>query len=54
MMYVAHVSWVRRVIQYRDPAQPLITAGEQLDDLDHDLSDPRFANFRKLVVGRCI
>ena len=22
-----------------DPAQPLTTAGEELDDLDHDLSD---------------
>ena len=24
---------------YADPAQPLATAGEELDDLDHDLSD---------------
>ena len=24
---------------YPDPAQPLTTAGEELDDLDHDLSD---------------
>ena len=24
---------------YADPAQPLTTADEQLDDLDHDLSD---------------
>ena len=25
---------------YADPAQPLTTAGEELDDLDRDLSDP--------------
>ena len=24
---------------YADPAQPLTTAGDELDDLDHDLSD---------------
>ena len=24
---------------YAGPAQPLTTAGEELDDLDHDLSD---------------
>ena len=26
-------------LYYADPAQPLTTAGEELDDLDHDLSD---------------
>ena len=24
---------------YEDPAQPLAPAGDELDDLDHDLSD---------------
>ena len=24
---------------YADPARPLTTAGEELDDLDHDLSE---------------
>ena len=27
------------VLYYTDPAQPLTTAREELDDLDHDLSD---------------
>ena len=35
---LAHVSWVD--LYYADPAQHLMTAGEELDDLDHDLSDP--------------
>ena len=35
----AHVSWVGSVLQNADPAQPLTTAGDELDDLDHDLSD---------------
>ena len=26
-------------LYYADPAQPLTTAGEELDYLDHDLSD---------------
>ena len=26
-------------LHYADPAQPLTTAREELDDLDHDLSD---------------
>ena len=26
-------------LYYADPAQPLTTAGEELDELDHDLSD---------------
>ena len=26
-------------LYYADPAQPLATAGEELDDLDHDLFD---------------
>ena len=26
-------------LYYGDPAQPLATAGEGLDDLDHDLSE---------------
>ena len=26
-------------LYYAHPAQPLTTAGEELDDLDHDLSD---------------
>ena len=26
-------------LYYADPAQPLTTAGEELDDLDRDLSD---------------
>ena len=26
-------------LYYADPAQHLITAGQELDDLDHDLSD---------------
>ena len=26
-------------LYYADPAQPLTTAGEKLDGLDHDLSD---------------
>ena len=26
-------------LYYADPAQPLVTAGEELDDLNHDLCD---------------
>ena len=26
-------------LHYADPAQSLTTAGEELDDLDHDISD---------------
>ena len=36
---IGHVSWVVAVTTYADPAQHLITAGEELDDLDHDLYD---------------
>ena len=34
---LAHVLWVGFVL-YTDPAHPLTAAGEELDDLDHDLS----------------
>ena len=26
-------------LYYEDPVQPLTTAGEEVDDLDHDVSD---------------
>ena len=32
-----------------DPAQPLTTAGEEPDDLDHNLSDP---SVRGVVIGK--
>ena len=35
---LAHVSWVGSVL-YRSCTQPLTTATEELDDLDHELSD---------------
>ena len=37
---VAHASWIGYVLQYQcaDPAQPLTTAWEELDDLDDELS----------------
>ena len=36
---VAHVSWLGAVsIDVQTHALPLVTAGEALDDLDHDLS----------------
>ena len=35
---LAHVSW-GWILCYEDPAQSLTTAVEELDDLDHDLSD---------------
>ena len=41
---VAQVSWVGSVL-YADPAEPITTAGEELDDLlwtdqiDHDLAE---------------
>ena len=38
MYFVARVSWVGSVL-HADPARPLTTAAEELDDLDHDLSD---------------
>ena len=34
MHALAHVSWIGSVPQYADPAQPLTTASEALDDLD--------------------
>ena len=35
----SHVSWDGPALHtYADPAQPLTTAGEELDDLYHDLS----------------
>ena len=36
---LAHVCWVRSVLFRFCTAQPLATAGGELDDLDHDLSD---------------
>ena len=33
----ARASWVGSVLLQIDPAQPLSTAGEELDDVDHDL-----------------
>ena len=36
--YLAHVSWIWPVC-CADPARPLTTADEELDDLDDDLSD---------------
>ena len=44
-------------LHYTDPAQLLTAAGEELDDLDHDLSDlsdrlvKRFS--RSQLVNRC-
>ena len=37
--YLALFSWVGSGATYADPAQPLTTAGEELDYLDRDLSD---------------
>ena len=39
MIYLAYVSYNRLDLYYADPAQPLTTAGEELRDLDHDLSE---------------
>ena len=40
MISIAHVSSAGSVLRtYADPAQPLTTAGEELEDLDHDLCD---------------
>ena len=37
---IGHASWVGSALRtYADPAQPLTTAGEELDDRGHDLSD---------------
>ena len=46
-------------MSYADPARPLTTAGEELDYLDHDLSDlsevfrvvnsGRFAGFNRVI-----
>ena len=38
-LLTAHVSWAESVLLSADPPQPLTTAGEELDDLDYDLSD---------------
>ena len=38
---------------YAGPAQPLTTAGEELDDLDHDLSDlSEVCNISGRYIGR--
>ena len=37
-------------LHYADPAQPLTTAREELDDLDHDLSDLSVRNCLQLYV----
>ena len=38
MISIAHVSSAGSVLRtYADPAQPLTTAGEELEDLDHDI-----------------
>ena len=36
---LVRLSWVGSVLRYTDPAQPLTTAGKEMDDIDHDLSD---------------
>ena len=36
---LAHVSWFRYWLEYADSTQPLTTAGDELDDLNHDLPD---------------
>ena len=48
---LAQVSWVGSVL-IGDPAQPLTTAGEALDDLDHDLSDlsVRGVNYFTMII----
>ena len=38
------------VLYYTDPAQPLTTAREELDDLDHDLSDLSFRGCQILAT----
>ena len=34
-------------LYYADPAQALTTAGEELDDIDHELSDLSYLSVRR-------
>ena len=37
-------------LYHADPAQPLTTAGEELDDLGHDLSDLSVRGVERLII----
>ena len=39
MIYGGYVSWVGSLVYYAVPAQSLTAAGEELDDLDHDMTE---------------
>ena len=44
------VSWVG-CVHCTDPAQHLVTAGQDVDDLDHDLSDLSLRGAQHIRVG---